>query len=207
MREVAAQQSRHQACTGVPRWVARRARKDKERVSPMTTLIGDLNGKTALITGATKGVGAAIALQFAAAGARVIVSGRHAERGKQVETTIRDRGGAALFVPIDLSIEEQVRTGIDTAVQHYGSLDILVNNAAPTDVVLGGDGAAGDLRTNQLMSILTPGLIGQFWACRYSLPHLIANPTSAIINISAAASKTVYPKPPATASARARLTR
>jgi NAD(P)-dependent dehydrogenase (short-subunit alcohol dehydrogenase family) len=160
----------------------------------MTALIGDLSGKTALITGATKGVGAAIALRFAAAGARVIVSGRNAERGKRMETAIRDRGGDAIFVPIDLSVEVQVRTGIHTAVQHYGGLNVLVNNAAPTDVVLGGDGAAADLDTNQLMSIVTPGLIGQFWACRYALPHLIANPSSAIVNISAAASKIGIPK-------------
>jgi len=157
-------------------------------------LIGDLHGKTALITGSTKGVGAAIARQFANAGARVVISGRNSDRGARIERGIRDDGGDALFVPIDLNVEGQVAQGIETAVKHYGCLDILVNNAAPIDVVMGGDGSIGDLETDQLMAILTPGLIGQFWACTYALPHLLAQRSSAIVNISAAASKIGVPK-------------
>ncbi|BBX64305.1 putative short-chain type dehydrogenase/reductase [Mycobacterium saskatchewanense] len=160
----------------------------------MTGLIGDLRGRTALITGSTKGVGAAIARRFACAGARVVISGRNSDRGVGVEHVIRASGGEALFVAIDLNDERQVAEGVQTAVEHYGGLDILVNNAAPTDMVLGGDDSVGELGTEQLMAILTPGLLGQFWSCAYALPHLVANRSSAIVNISAAASKIGVPK-------------
>jgi NAD(P)-dependent dehydrogenase (short-subunit alcohol dehydrogenase family) len=72
----------------------------------MSATIGDLQGKTALITGSTKGVGAAVARRFVDAGARVVISGRNGERGTHMEGTIRERGGDALFVSIDLSVEE-----------------------------------------------------------------------------------------------------
>ncbi|MEE6178290.1 SDR family NAD(P)-dependent oxidoreductase [Mycobacterium sp. 050134] len=157
-------------------------------------LIGKLHGRTALVTGSTKGVGAAIARRFAGAGARVVISGRNRDRGVALERGIRASGGEAHFVAIDLNKEEQVAAGVQAAVECYGGLDILVNNAAPTDVVLGGDGSVAELSTERLMSILRPGLVGQFWCCAYALPHLIANRSSAIVNISAAASKIGVPK-------------
>jgi NAD(P)-dependent dehydrogenase (short-subunit alcohol dehydrogenase family) len=160
----------------------------------MTPSLGSLAGKTALITGSTKGVGAAIAQRFAEAGARVVLSGRNVDRGRTVLEKIRDNGGEALFVPIDLNVEEQVAAGIETAVQHYGGLDILVNNAAPIDQVMGGDGSLGEVDTERLVDILKPGLIGQVWACTYALPHLVANDSSAMVHISAAASKIGVPK-------------
>lgn len=81
-----------------------------------------------------------------------------------------------------------------------------MNNVAPTDVVVGGDDSVGEQGTEQLMAILTPGLLGQFWSCAYALPHLVANRSSAIVNISAAASKIDVPKATGYSLSKARST-
>jgi NAD(P)-dependent dehydrogenase (short-subunit alcohol dehydrogenase family) len=84
-----------------------------------------LAGQTALVTGATSGLGRAIALQLAREGAEVIVHGRSAERGKQTVAAIAADGGRARFVAADLSDPAAVRE----LAEHVGELDILVNNA------------------------------------------------------------------------------
>lgn len=91
-----------------------------------------LQGKTALVTGSTSGIGQAIAEAFAHEGARVVVSGRDEQRGKAVVETIRSAGGSATFVLVDLSS----KTGVDhlarQATEAFGQIDILVNNAGIT---------------------------------------------------------------------------
>jgi NAD(P)-dependent dehydrogenase (short-subunit alcohol dehydrogenase family) len=89
----------------------------------MTT---ELAGKTALITGSTDGIGVETARLFAAAGAEVLVSGRNAERGKEVVDSITGNGGAARFIQAELTDIDSVR---DLATQ-AGEVDVLVNNAA-----------------------------------------------------------------------------
>jgi NAD(P)-dependent dehydrogenase (short-subunit alcohol dehydrogenase family) len=86
----------------------------------------NMNGRTALVTGSTDGIGVAIARALAAERARVIVSGRNAERGEQVVQSILDKGGEARFAAADLSTSDGVRSLAAAA----GPVDILVNNAA-----------------------------------------------------------------------------
>jgi NAD(P)-dependent dehydrogenase (short-subunit alcohol dehydrogenase family) len=84
-----------------------------------------LEGLTALVTGATSGIGRAIAEQLAALGAKVVVHGRSPERGAETVKTIEDNGGSARFVAADLSRADDVRRLADEA----GPVDILINNA------------------------------------------------------------------------------
>ncbi len=84
-----------------------------------------LTGKTALVTGATAGIGYAIAVQLAAEGAEVVVHGRNAERGEKTVQDIENAGGRARFIAADVSIADDVRRLADEA----GEVDILVNNA------------------------------------------------------------------------------
>lgn len=88
-----------------------------------------LEGKVALITGATSGIGAACAEAMAAEGAKVIIVGRTEEKGKQVEDKIRRAGGEAIFMACDVTIEEEIITLKKKCVDQYGKLDILMNNA------------------------------------------------------------------------------
>lgn len=89
-----------------------------------------LRGKTAVIVGSTSGIGEAIAREFAANGAHVIVSGRRRERGDAVVDGIQQSGGSAEFVQTDAATPGDLRSLLDSALEKRGRLDILVNNAA-----------------------------------------------------------------------------
>jgi NAD(P)-dependent dehydrogenase (short-subunit alcohol dehydrogenase family) len=134
-----------------------------------------MNGRTALVTGSTEGIGVAIARTLAAGGAQVVVSGRNAERGEQVVQSILDGGGEARFAAADLSTAEGVRALAAAA----GPVDILVNNAAmliapqptadvPEDVI---DQA---LATNIKAVFLLTGLVA---------PLMVDRGAGAIVNV------------------------
>lgn len=92
--------------------------------------MGRLDGKTALITGATSGMGEAFAVLFASEGAEVVVVGRNEKRGNDVASEICARGGMAQFFQCDVTEENQVRKLKEKYMSHYGDkLDILANNA------------------------------------------------------------------------------
>ena len=88
-----------------------------------------LQDKIAIVTGASNGIGRAIAETFAAAGAKTVLAARRAELLDEVAAGIEERGGTALPVPADLTKEEQVAALFDRALKIYGRLDVLVNNA------------------------------------------------------------------------------
>jgi len=90
----------------------------------------DLTGKVALVTGASRGIGYAIAEAFAAAGARVVLASRHQEALDQAAESIRSQGGEALPIAAHTGDPEAVQRLVDESMQHYGGVDILVNNAA-----------------------------------------------------------------------------
>ena len=88
-----------------------------------------LEGKVAIVTGATAGMGRAAAELFAQEGARVVMCGRREEMGQEIVELIKGRGGEATFVTADVSNTEDVKRVIETAVDTYGKLDVLFNNA------------------------------------------------------------------------------
>ena len=90
----------------------------------------DLTGKVAVVTGSTKGIGKAIAEAMATAGARVVVSSRNGEACREVADAIGRHGGEALPVACNVSREEDLHALIDTVVEHWGRIDVLVCNAA-----------------------------------------------------------------------------
>jgi NAD(P)-dependent dehydrogenase (short-subunit alcohol dehydrogenase family) len=89
----------------------------------------ELDGKVALITGGSKGIGRAIALSFAEAGADVAVAARGPEALDKTAREIEERGPRALAIPTDVSDPEQVQAMVDTATSELGGIDVLVNNA------------------------------------------------------------------------------
>ncbi len=91
----------------------------------MTTTATSLEGSTALVTGATAGIGRAVALQLGQLGAEVLVHGRSAERGAEVVREIQNAGGKARFIAADLADAHDVRR----LAAEAGSVDVLINNA------------------------------------------------------------------------------
>ncbi|MGD0915428.1 MAG: SDR family oxidoreductase [Thermodesulfobacteriota bacterium] len=92
-------------------------------------MTGKLEGKVAIVTGASSGIGEAIACRFAREGAKVVLSARREEKLKANTQKIIDAGGEAIFVKTDVSKADEVKRMVNTAMANYGRIDILVNNA------------------------------------------------------------------------------
>ncbi|HEY2106709.1 MAG TPA: SDR family NAD(P)-dependent oxidoreductase, partial [Candidatus Binataceae bacterium] len=88
-----------------------------------------LEGKVALVTGGGSGMGRASAIEFAAQGARVLVADYVPEGGERTTAVIRDKGGEAIFVPVDVSNPARVESMVKKAVDTWGRLDFAHNNA------------------------------------------------------------------------------
>jgi NAD(P)-dependent dehydrogenase (short-subunit alcohol dehydrogenase family) len=153
-----------------------------------------LGGKIAFVSGSTRGIGRTIAELFAREGAKVALAGRSRDKGEKVAQQIRDSGGEARFIPLDVNVEESVRSALDLAAQHFGGLTTLVNNAAPTDLVNRGMKPLVEHTTEDWNRILHGTLTGAvFWACKYGIPHLIRSGGGSIINVSSGGSVRGHP--------------
>src|ERR1035441_1611594 len=92
----------------------------------------EFNGKTAIVTGASRGIGRAIALRLGRSGARVVLSARHTGSLSEAVAEIRAGGGAASALPLDLRLPDAPARLSDFAIQQTGRIDIVVNNAGAT---------------------------------------------------------------------------
>lgn len=129
--------------------------------------MGRLHEKVAIVTGGGSGIGRASAIRFAEEGAMVVVADFNAESGAAVAEEIRQNGHEASFVRADVADLDQVKAMIDFAVQRYGQLDILFNNAGFP--CAGAIEATEDADYERGMDI---NVKGAFFAAKYALPHL-----------------------------------
>ena len=144
-----------------------------------------LEGKVALVSGSTRGIGRSIAQMFAAEGAQVAVTGRTKERGQKVVDLIRGGGGTAEFFELDVSREDSVHAVVDAVAERFGSITTLINNAAPTVEVGSSIKPLTEVTTEEWTYVLTATLTGPvFWACKYGIPYLRAAGGGTIVNIS-----------------------
>jgi NAD(P)-dependent dehydrogenase (short-subunit alcohol dehydrogenase family) len=164
-----------------------------------------LSGKVALVTGATKAMGGAVAARLASEGASVVLTGRSVELGEEAATRIRENGHRAAFVATDVSREEDVQQAVTTAVATFGRLDIVVNNAAALDGTTG-EQAVVEEPTEVFDRILKVGLYGPFWFAKYAVPEMIKNATGGcFVNISSYASAKGVPGLPGYATSKGGL--
>lgn len=128
----------------------------------------NLEGKVAIITGATAGIGRACALQFAKEGAKVVAAGRNAAKGESVVEDIKATGGEAIFVQTDMTKEEDMDNLLKATIDTYGKLDILYNNAgiAYSAPLAQYDQAKFDELLN--VDLRTPYIM-----CKKTMPYLI----------------------------------
>jgi NAD(P)-dependent dehydrogenase (short-subunit alcohol dehydrogenase family) len=136
-----------------------------------------LEGKIAVITGGASGIGRATALRFCKEGAAVAIFDRDCFRGEEVAQEIRARGQSALFLPVDVSIEAQVKEGIAKTTAEFGNLHMLINNAAA--FVFG----SYDVTESDWDRVLSVNVKGAAFCARYAAEIMIRNGGGAIVNV------------------------
>ena len=138
-----------------------------------------LEGKVAIITGGSSGIGRATAELFAKEGAQVVVADYNARAGQEVVQAIKGTGGDALFVEVDVSDAAQVQRMVQAALEAYGGVDILFNNAAVLIF-----GTVLDTSEEAWRRVMDINLTGVFLCSKAVIPHLIERGGGAIINMS-----------------------
>jgi len=148
-----------------------------------------LTGKVAVVTGSTRGIGEGIAVRLAREGARVVVAGRSRSDGHRVERVIRDAGGDATYVQTDVAIESEAQHLVDTAVERFGALHVLVNNAALTDSnPETADRPLTELPTEVFKRIFDVDFMSVVYCCKRAIPAMQSAGGGSIINISSTTS-------------------
>ncbi|MFI9387450.1 SDR family oxidoreductase [Kutzneria sp. NPDC052558] len=143
----------------------------------MTTYFAD---KVVVVTGASRGIGRAVALAFAREGARLVLAARSAERLAELEREVRGLGPEALAVPTDVTSPDAVTALVDATTRRFGRIDVLVNNA--------GIGKVGDIASatfaDDLDQTLRASVFGMIAVTQRVLPVLRAQGSGAIVNMS-----------------------
>jgi len=137
-----------------------------------------LTNRSALVTGASQGIGRATALALARAGARVAAAARNAEKLASVVAEITAAGGEALAVPMDVADAAQIKAGFAKVIERWGKLDILVNNAAITR-----DGLALRMKPDDWEAVLRTNLTGAHLCIQQALASMVRQRYGRIINV------------------------
>ena len=138
-----------------------------------------LSGKVAIVTGAGQGIGEGIALAYAHEGARVVVAELREHRALRTAARIRDAGGEAIGLTIDVGVRADVERMVRATVERFGRLDVLVNNAqgfaphTPLELVT----------DEQFEAVLTTGAKATLWAMQAAFPHLREHGDGRIVNV------------------------
>ncbi|WP_120996031.1 SDR family NAD(P)-dependent oxidoreductase [Stutzerimonas urumqiensis] len=149
----------------------------------MNNPLFDLTGKVALITGSTKGIGRAIAEEMARCGAKVVISSRKADACEQVAGELRAAGFEAIAVPCHVGRKEDLERLVQTTLETWGRIDVLVCNAATNPVY----GPTSEMTDEAWDKIMGTNVKGTFWLANLVLPQMAERGEGAVIMLSSIA--------------------
>jgi NAD(P)-dependent dehydrogenase (short-subunit alcohol dehydrogenase family) len=138
-----------------------------------------LQGKVALITGGGRGIGRAAVLLFAREGAQVVIAELARADGEATAAAIRAAGGQARFVATDITVPAQVEAAVRAAVDAFGGLHVLYNNAGGATSK---DGKVTDMDLDEFWRTIAVDLFGTFLGCRFAIPAMVEGGGGSIIN-------------------------
>lgn len=145
----------------------------------------DLTDKVAIVTGAGQGIGRAIALRLAGAGATVIVAELNREVGEAVATEIEALGGTSLVIEVDVSKQDQTQRMAQQTLETFNQIDILVNNAG----IAGKTATLPDLDESDWDAVIDVNLKGVFLCCKSVIDHMIERQYGKIVSVASIAGK------------------
>jgi NAD(P)-dependent dehydrogenase (short-subunit alcohol dehydrogenase family) len=148
-----------------------------------------LDGRTAIITGAGRGIGEAIALRFADEGANVVLAQRSKHEGERVAATINSRGGNACAIVTNVTDAKSVQAMVDSTVAWQGRVDVLCNNAG-----VGLVASLTETSEEEWDSVMDPNVRGVFLCTKYSLGPMLDQGRGSVINIASVASYVGFPR-------------
>jgi len=134
-------------------------------------------GKVALVTGGTSGIGRATAIAFAESGAKVVLTGRRETEGNAVVEQIKERGGIASFFQADFSKEAQVKAAVDFVVKTYGRLNVAFNNAGIEAI-----GPLAEITEEKYRAVFDINVWGVLSAMKHEIPAMLRTGGGAIVN-------------------------
>lgn len=146
-----------------------------------------LGGKTAIITGASSGIGRAMAELFAAQGAQLVLNARRSDLLDDLVADIRDAGGIAVAVPGNITDEAISKHLVEATLDHFGKLDIAVNNAG----MVGESVSIPDMAIDDWHEMIETNLTSAFFGAKYQLPAMLANGSGSMILTSSFVGHTV----------------
>ena len=138
-----------------------------------------MNNRIALVTGASRGIGRACALELARAGAKVALAARQMDKLEEVAAEIRAAGGEAFVISMDLAAQESIKEGIGRVAKEFGRIDMLVNNAGVTK-----DGLALRMKADDWNFVLQTNLTGAFFCIQQVISPMMRERWGRIVNIS-----------------------
>lgn len=141
-------------------------------------------GKVAIVTGASAGIGKAVAIALAAEGAKVTLAARRAPECEAILRQITEQGGEARFLPTDMTQEDDVRRMVQQTVDAWGRLDYACNNAG----ILGtAHVKCADYTTEAWDQVVRINMTAVFWSMKYELPAMLASGGGSIVNMASVA--------------------
>ena len=146
-------------------------------------MAGQLDGKVALITGAGSGIGRASALAFAREGAKVAVADIVVEGGEETVRMVKEAGGEAFFIKVDVSNAAEVEAMVNTVVDTYGRIDCAYNNAG----IEGRLASTDEYPEDVFDKVIDINLTGVWLCMKYELPHMLKQGSGAIVNTASGA--------------------